>query len=383
MPFGVTADGFTRKNFTDIQGEIQNYLRVKISKHLTLDEKTGLGNVVNAASDQLAELWEVGEASYNGFDPDNAEEILFVALCLLTGTVRRGATKGVVSTNCNFAGGQTYVPGALVAHVAGFTENRWVNRDTVVTVAAGSYPGVIFEAETAGAAGKCAAGTLTTIAQTVTGWISVTNPLKSTDGQDIETIESLAVRRQQELAESGNGTLPAIRSSVSKVSGVLQVKAVQNTTDYWTDLPPHSFRVIVWDGVAPAADDDAIAQAILDNAHEGVESVGAESGTAIDADGASVVVHFDRATAVPIYVVIDVVGTTAGVAAAIVAEGNKLGVEDDVIRERLKAAAMSVAGVTDIVTCTLGTAPAPVGTSNIILAIDQIPLFDLLNVSVS
>lgn len=383
MAFGVTPDGFFRKTFTTIQKEIQDYLRVKISKHLTLDEKTGLGNVTNAAADQLAELWEVGEANYNGFDPDNAEDLSFVALCALTGTKRRGASKGVVLATCGFDGGQTYAPGALVAHVVGFADNRWVNRDTVVTTSPGSYTNLVFEAETAGAVGFCNAATLTVIAQTATGWNSIANPAAATPGQDIETIEALSIRREQELQISDAGPLPAIRAKVSRVPGVLQVKAQENKTDYWTALPPHSYRMIVWDGIAPAADNNAIAQAIVDSGCAGIQSVGVSSGTATDADGNSVVVRFDRATAVLIYVDVAIVGSPVGVAEAIVAEGTKLNVGDDVILDKLRGAAVALETVVKTTAFEIDNVPSPAWTSDIGIAEDQIAIFDVARVTVT
>lgn len=381
MPFGVTTEGFTRKPFTQIQSEMQAYVRAKISKHLQLTEKTGLGNVLNAASDQIAEAWEAQEASYHAFDKDNALDDAFVALCELTGTKRRGATKGTASTTCTFAGGVTYPPGALIAHVDGFPDNRWVNRDTVVTTTGGSYP-VLFDSETAGAKGVALTGTLIRIAQPVTGWNTVTNAVDATPGTDIESIEALYVRREQELQRGGSGPVAAIRAAVSEVAGVVQVKSVENKTDYWTTIPPHSFRIIVWDGIAPAASNNVIAQAILDNASGGIPTIGAQSGTAIDKDGTSVTINFDRATGVLIWIVADVVGSTAGVAAAILAEATKLGVGSTVIQKKLAAAAVDLPAVSDLASFTLGLAPAPVGVANLVMAVDQIPLFDVSRISV-
>lgn len=382
MAFGVTSEGFTRKPFTTIQAEMQAYVRAKISKSLQLTEKTGLGNVLNSSADQLSELWEAVEACYHSADKDNALDDAFVALCELTGTKRRGATKGVVSTYCTFTGGTTYPAGSLVAHLDGFPDNRWVNRNEVVTTTAGSY-GVSFEAETTGAR-TALTGTLIRIAQPVNGWTSVYNTADATPGQNIESIEDLYVRREQELQDRGTAQMASIRSAVSRVAGVVQVKSQENKTDYpASGIPPHSFRVIVWDGSSPAANNNQIAQAIYDNCSGGIPSIGAYTGTAIDADGSAVTVKFDRPVGVPIYIVVDVDGSTAGVTAAILAEAGKLGIGSAVVREKLKAAVGVLAGVTDVPTFTLGVAPAPVGTSNLVMTIDQIPLFDASRITVT
>ncbi len=381
---GVDSTGFTRKRFTQIQSEMQAYLRAKISKHLQLTEKTGLGNVVNAAADQLAEGWEAIEAAYHGFDPDNAHDEAFVALCELTGTKRNGATKGAVLTSCTFAGGTLYPPGALVAHVDGFPDNRWVNRDEVDTTSTPGVHVVLFEAETAGAHGIALAGTLTRIAQPVTGWDSITNAVDATPGADIESLESLALRRVEELGAAGSGPMAAIRGAVSRVSGVLQVRSQENKTDFESGgIPPHGFRIIVWDGVSPAADDDEIAQAILDAAPGGIPTYGSNFGVAVDDDGLNQVINFDRAIGMPVYINVDVDGSTVGVSDAILKEAAKLRLGSTVVREKLKGAASVLPGVNDVVSFTLGLTPAPVGTSNIVMAVNQFPLFDASRISVS
>lgn len=381
MTFGITPNGFKRKTFADVQASMQEYLRAKVSKHLQLTEKTGLGNVLNTAADHLAELWEVAEACYHAGDPDNADEAAFVALALLTGTHRRGATKGRVLCTCNFDGGQSYPPGALIAHVTGKPTNRWVNAETVPDFA-GTLTGIPFEAETAGAAGFCNAGTLTVMAQTVTGWNSITNPAEATPGTDLESLEALAVRREQELQLSDAGPLPAVRKKVSRVPGVVRVAAQENKTDYWGFLPPHSYRIIVWDGSGEVAANDAIAQAILDSGGAGIRSYGSLSGNAIDADGNAETVQFDRAAPILVWVDVTVVGSTAGVAEAIVAEGSKWTVGDDVVLEKVKSAVAQLPGVVDVVSFKIGKAEFPTGTTNIPIGADQIALFDLSRVTV-
>jgi hypothetical protein len=382
MPFGVTPDGFILKTFADIQAGVHGYLRTKISKHLQLTEKTGLGNVSNAVCGQLAEAWEVAQAAYHAFDKDNAADEAFVALCELTGTKRRGAQKGQVFCTCDFDGGQTYAPGELVAHVVGKPSNRWVNKEEVPDVA-GTLTDIPFESETPGAHAVANAGTLTVIAQTATGWNSITNSTEATPGQDIESLQALGVRRDQELQISDAGPLPAVRGKVSKVTGVIQVKAQENRTDYWTALPPHSFRIIVWDGVGEAADNDEIAQAILDSGCAGIQSFGSSHGVGTDADGVNQTVYFDRAVAVLIYADVTVVGSTAGVAQAIVDKGSELAVGDDVVFEKLKGAAVGLATVADVTAFEIGDAPSPSGTTNIPIADDRIALFDVSRVTVT
>lgn len=382
--FGVTPTGFVLKTFADIQQSLFAYWRSKISKLLQLTEKTGLGNVGNGAADQLAEAWEAVQTAYYANDPDNADDASFIALCALTGTIQEGASGGTVTANCTLAGPATYPVGALVANVAGQAANRWSNRDVIVTPNAITVP-VVFTSEIIGAGAVALAGTLTAIAQPYAGWTAVTNVADADPGRDVESIENLAIRREQELQGSGSGPLAAVRAKVSAVAGVQSVKARQNVTGTpgINGLPIKSYQIIVWDGVSPAATNDTIAQAILNSGPAGIQSVGQASGNAVDSDGTVVSFNFDRARQVPVYVSVTVTGAVAiaDVQAAIVAAGAKM--QTGVVYAKLSAAAADVAGVNDVTSLTVGLAASPTGTVNIAVDFAATALFDASRISVT
>lgn len=379
MSFGVTDDGFTLKRFEDIETEIDGDLRSRISKKLKLTEKTWLGNAKKSFCDQLAEAWEVLEAAYYSHDKDNADERAFIALCALTGTIRRQPDHGSVPVTLNLGVNKTYQPGDLIAHVAGDAANRWSNRDVVTSTVAGNYPGIIFESELTGSQASAEAGTLTSIAQGIDGWNSVTNPTAATAGRDLETLEELSIRRDEELQKAGSGPLPAIRAAVAAVVGVVSVHAQQNKTSVAGALPANSFRILVWDGADPAAEDDEIAQAILDNAPTGIRSVGSGSGTATAPDGEEEEIAFDRAAQVPIYVAITVKGATTeeAVRAVIIATANPQiqGVGADVIALRYQSAPFALPGVEDVTEFKISNVPDPFTDANIPIGDSSIAVF--------
>lgn len=298
---GLTETGFSRPIQTEIADQILADERGTISGQLTGTEDTVLGNLNQIFADQLAQAWEVLEEAVNGLDPENATGSRLVALALLTGVKRRPAQKGLASCTLVLAASKTFAAGDLAAHVLDEPSSRWLNRDEVVSTTAGTYTGIVFEAEDTGPDFSAAAGTLTVIASPVTGWTSITNPTDATPGSEEETIENLRLRRESSLAASGGGTVAAITADVSAVDGVLQCTVEENTTDATVNtITPHSFRAVIWDGSPAAADDDEVAQAIYDTRPAGIASVGGESGTAVTADGQLVTMAFERATEVPI-----------------------------------------------------------------------------------
>ena len=387
MAGGLTSTGFVRPLQAEIAAEILEDERGTISATLTGAEDTVIGNLNNIFADQLGQAWEVLEAAVAGMDPDRATGAALIALCLLTGIIQRGATKGLVTATVNLNGPATYAANALVSHVVNAPTNRWLNRDEITTTTTGNVAAV-FESEFAGSTFTALAGTLTVIAGPVSGWNSITNAADATPGTDIEAEEDLRARRDASLAQAGSGTVDAIRADVLAVDGVEQVLVEENTTDATVGgLPAHSFRAVVWDGSPAAAADDDIAQAIADTQPAGIRAHGDVTGTAVLADGQTVSVLFARATAVPIYIDIDVVSAEGASAAAIktavlaALDGAKVG--GDVVLNKILGAAMAVDGVDDLDFVQIGTSPSPSGTANLSISATQIATFSASNIVVT
>lgn len=384
MSDGLTTTGFSRPLLTDIAADILADERGTISGQLDGSESTVVGNLNNIFADALSQGWEVLEEAVNQFDPDNATGSRLLALCLLTGVIPNGATVGLVTATVNLGAGFTFAAGGLTANVFNEPTNRWVNRDAVTSVGAGNYQ-VVFQSQVAGAA-TAAAGTLTVIASPVTGWVSITNALDATPGQDAEDEEQLRSRRDASLALAGSGTVDAIRADLLQVTGVLQVLVEENTADVIANgLTPHSFRATVWDGSPAAASNNAIAQAVLDTRPAGIPSIGSQRGTATQSDGTVVTVPFERATAVQIYVSVDIV-SAVGVAildvkTAVQAAMPTL-VGGDVVYNRISGSVF-IPGVDDFNFVRVGIAPSPVGTSNIVIGSTQIALLDSTHIVVT
>lgn len=377
-PFGVVPTGFNSKTLEEIMTEIQDSQLANISPTLDLATESPLGQINGIFASQLRELWELAEACYHGFNPDGAVEAQLTVLALLTGTQRRAATKSTVLCNCTLAVG-TYNAGDLIAHVNGSPDSRFTNTSDV-TSPGGLVLDIPFEAEDTGPI-AAAAGQLTVIAEPVSGWTTVTNPLDAELGADIESDAALRNRRLIELSTAGSESVGAIRAEVSGIDEVLSVQVLENVTDA-TDangLPPHSFEVLIWDN---AADDDAIAQAIWDSKPAGIQAYGTgESGTATDDTGDDQIVEFSRITVRDVYLEIDldVDATTYGaggdqaVKDAVATFGDQeFGIGEDIILAALYAAIFSVSGVNDVLEIRAGFSASPTGTVNLGIALREV-----------
>lgn len=376
----LTTEGFERPLQDDIAASIAADQRGTISAQLDVSESTVIGNLNNINADRLGLAYEVLEEAVVMLDPDNATGERLVSLCLLTGTVRRGPQPGSVTVTCTLAASTVYAAGELVVHAVDDPSNRWQNRDVVETTTAGDYE-ITFLSEVSGSDAVAAAGTLTVIASPVDGFSAATNDEDATPGRDLEDIEDLRARREEELALGGATTVDAIRAEVMQVEGVIECLVEENITDATVGaLSPHSIRVVVWDGDPGAVADDDIAQAIVPPA--GIPTIGSESGVHVRSDGSITSRNFERATVVDIYVSADIeseTGVSADDVKAAIAAAMPTLIGGDVKYNKISAAVF-IDGVDDFTSLTIGTAPIPVGTSNIAISNTQIAQLDLSNI---
>jgi len=231
------------------------------------------------------------------------------------------------------------------------------------------------------------ANTINSIVTAVLGWDSATNPAAAVTGKNRETDVELRERFRVSKFDRGTNSLDAIYSALVGVSGVEEVVVYENDSDS-TDsngLPPQSFKAIVLGGNAID-----IANAIWQNKPAGIESVGNTSGTITDAQGFPRVVKYQTPSPTVIYVSMNL--TTDGnfpangqdqIKSSLTSYfSNNFGIGDDVIYSRLYTPINSIPGH-QVNSLTIGTSAAPVGTSNIPIAFDQIASLSDINIVIT
>lgn len=378
--YGVTVTGFVQKTEANIRSDLQAKLRATISPFLKFTGRTFVGNLVDIFSQELAKPWEGLSKCYVGFDADSAVDDQVESLAILNDVPRGGPTRGRALCSVNVDVGFSALAGTMFAHVVGQPENRWYNEKDVPTVTDSDDPNqtqFFFVSETPGKGFVAPVNTLTVIAGSLPGWNAIVNIGDAAPGTDIEDLEVLRLRREQAVAAAGSTTVPGARKDIAEVGGVIQVSI-------FPDTDAHSVRCVVWDGTVPAADNNAIAQAMLDEGVAGgITTIGEESGIATDEDGTEHVLLFDRATQVPLYAVavIDGGADVDEIKAAVISK-MPIAMGKLANYSKLAAAPLDVAGVEAVNSFTLGTSPAPVGTSNIPADPDEILVLSPGDISV-
>lgn len=230
------------------------------------------------------------------------------------------------------------------------------------------------------------ANTIDTILTPMLGWDSVINPVAATPGEERETDEELRLRFRNGKFDRATNTLDAIYSALINLDNVSEVTIYENDTSVvdGNGVPAHSFLPIVSGGLSTD-----IANAIWDNKPIGILSYGNTTVSINDVQGFPHDVSFSRPDPVVIYISMDITtdvnfppnGNDAIKSALISYFEANFGTGDDVIYSRLYTPINSIPGH-EVVSLTIGTSPAPVGTSNIVIAFDEIASLNTANITV-
>jgi uncharacterized phage protein gp47/JayE len=231
------------------------------------------------------------------------------------------------------------------------------------------------------------ANTIDTILTPMLGWDSVNNPVAATPGEDRETDEQLRLRFRNGKFDRATNTLDAIYSALINLDNVSEVTIYENDTSVvdGNGVPAHSFLPIVSGGLSTD-----IANAIWDNKPIGILSYGNTTVSISDVQGFPHDISFSRPGPVVIYISMNITtdvnfppnGNDAIKSALIEYFTANFGTGDDVIYSRLYTPINSIPGH-EVVSLTIGTSPAPVGTSNIVIAFDEIASLNTTNIIIT
>lgn len=299
MPsFGAT--GFVSPTEPEIKGGLWLDFQAAFGGALTESDATPQGQLVSTLTAILGDCFDRFVALANGVDPAYASGRMQDAIARIYFLTRIAAGATTVTATCAGASGTIIPVGAQAEDVNGY---RYLCTDGGTIPTAGTIDLTFQNAETGPIA--CAAGTLTTIYQTVSGWDSVANAAPGTVGRDVETRREFEIRRQASVAKNAQGSVESIRGAVEEVDGVLDAWVYDNSssnaiTQNGVTIAPHSVYVCVRGGTS--AD---VAAAIWSKKSNGCDYTGNTSVTVRDTSAytqpyPTYTVTFQRPTALPV-----------------------------------------------------------------------------------
>lgn len=382
--------GFKRKNFADLQAEMETKAKEKFGEDVNLSIKSPLGIILWLFAWFLSKAWELAEKVYNSAYVTTAEGIQLDKLTPFYNTSRNPEQSSFVLLSFTGTPNHTILEGARYETETGID---FALMENVTLDGAGNGTGEAI-CLVPGAIGNVEANTITVQSEPSADVLTVNNPTKAEGGRDEETDSELVNRLLSSGASYGSSTVDAILSTVLGVTGVRAANiAVNNTNAEVNGLPPKSFQVYALGGT-----DQTIGEAIFSKMAGGIESFGTNSVTVKDIAGNTHTVKYTPATTVDIFstitvttdstfqadgsvqikdAVIKLIGGT--VQDGTVYTGLNMG--DDVIYSRILSVVMSIQGVLDA-TVTIGKDAITQNSANIAIADNEVAQANSENISV-
>lgn len=236
---------------------------------------------------------------------------------------------------------------------------------------------------------ELAENTLNIISTPILGWDSVNNPSAGVTGSNEETDDELRERFRQNKFTTAQNISDALYSDLVDIDGVSRVIIYDNNTDVTDavhDIPPHSFKVLILGG-----DNTTIAQAIWKNQPLGIASTGDEEVEIQDSQGVDQLIYFQRPTAVPVYITMDISPITSDslpadyqttIKASLIEYFDTLSLNAEVIYSRLYTPINQTSGFM-INELFIGKTPSPTGTVNLTFDYDEYPTIDSSNIIIT
>ena len=383
--YGLTPSGYLRKRLAVIKTALETSMKSIWGDDIDLDPESGFGQFIGIISEALADENESQDDVHNSQYPSTASGASLSNVVPFHDLTRQEETKSTCDSVVISGAVNTVIPKDSFIDVSGTLE-RFVT-DTEVTIPVGGSIGVTVTAQDFGVI-SAASGSLTVIGSPIFGWVSVTNTTDAIVGREEETDADLRDRREQSTLTLGQNLADSLFGQLLDVEGVEDAVVVNNRTDSVdvNGIPAHEFLSVVSGGLA--AD---IASIIWGNTPQGIASFGALTEVIVDAQGFSQDVKYSRASDINIYLKMDITTDSTlfpasgsdDIKAACVAYGLlNFKISDDVIRSGFYTAINATPGITSI-DLRIGIAPAPAGTANIVIDVDEISRYSIARVEVN
>lgn len=290
----LTEKGFKRPTYDELLQRQIERARSLWGEDIDTSEQSVLGKYIRLDVYDLAECYELLEDIYYARFPETARGQSLDRLCTFAGTVRNPATAAKLKVKFSGKAGAV-VPMAFLVSGGGYT----FHVDNDYTVESGGTCDAYINCTVLGTEGNLSAGTE----------LSIVNPSPDLDsvefvgienyGKERESDLSLRIRFNESVAGSGSATVDAIRGAISRVALVNGVSIVENDTEETLDgRPPHSFECYI---LAPASQDQLIAEAIFSKKPVGIKSIGNVEVQVYDKGKNSHTVRFSRTKQKNIY----------------------------------------------------------------------------------
>ena len=351
---------------------------------------SSLSAIVGNAYDLFVQLTQQMDPAYaQGRMQDGIARIYFLE--------RNPAEPTVVAATVTGLNGVTIPQGALALSTDG---NKYAAVNAATIPVSGTIDMQFACAQTGPIA--CTAHSLNAIYQAIPGWDTIDNAADGTIGNDVESRADFEFRREQSVFLNSLGSNPAVRAAVMAVPGVLDAYVIDNPTAAPVSVGGITLGANQLYVAAVGGDQQLVAQAIWSKKAPGcpyypgnTSLIVYDTSPGYSAPYPTYVVTFETPAALPIYFAVGLVSNinvpsdaatqvqNAIIAAFAGADGGpRARIGATVYASRFYAAVAALGSWVQIVSITVGTAPAPSATSQVV-NIDQTPTISAADIAVT
>lgn len=369
------STGLTIDRYADILARMIALAEAWKGSSLSTDEEEYIGHMFRQEALVNAEANEIIQAIFDALGVANNSGVPLDNILELVGVYRQPEAYSTVTLTCTASKAMTIPAGKLVRTDA----NVYFATDTDLVFSGAGSDDVEATCTVTGA-NEAGVSEVDIIVTPVSGWTAVTNAAAAVPGRVRELDAALKVRHTLAVATSGENDAAGIYAAVAAVSGVSACAVVE---DYTSATPVHVYVI--------GGSDADVAEAIDNNLTVGIGTAGAESVNVYnDTTKTTKTVHFTRATNLTLYVIVNIsvvdgIFPSTGdddIKDALVELIDPFRIGQDVPYLQLPGAVYTVPGHT-ISSLYIGTAPAPTGTSDIVVDADKRAYLITTNIAVN
>jgi len=330
MAIGLTSEGFTPKTLTEIENGIKSKLEV-LSPGFDFSTESPDGQLIEIMSFELSQAWNELNLVYRSYDPQQATGAALRNLGLITGIIYGSATRSQATSYLAGTAGTLVPAGSLISDADG---NDFATSFDI------ELPGYVQSVAVLSGAIPVPPGTLEIVKTVIAGWDTSVQFTKGTEGSVAQTDQAFRNIRNRTVLRNYTSNVDTTQARLYEL-GLEQVAVLHNDQPAPVDgIAANSIAVTI-SPVGTVTDED-IARVILNTKPAGVDTVGDTPVVLDDTQGHTHTINFTKATAVNIYMNVEVTyldedyaGAEEGIINDLVAYILNHQVGEDVIHSRL------------------------------------------------
>lgn len=300
----IGINGLVTQSLEEIRNDLIAKYKSIYGQDINLEQNSPDGQWINILAQEKKDILDLFTQFYNNLDPDRVigipQQILYKLNALtiqaytysyvyVNVTVTEDVTLQGLDNNIENADGTGYT-------VRDINGNRWILA-TTQNLTPGTYP-LNFRAADLGSI-EAAPNTINVMETILRGVSGVNNPANNyITGNTGESSAQFRRRRNQAMAVPSQGFDESTQSQILNLPNVTQCKVYDNrSNEVVNGIPAHGIWVIVQGG-----NPQQIGRVIYNNLPPGIPMKGSQSVPVPKINGDIVIVYYDVAKAVPLYV---------------------------------------------------------------------------------